>query len=92
MNRRSLLKTLFGGAAALTLDPERALWVPGAKLISVPRGNELIDPEWLSREALRILRDNLLVIRAVNEMWDRQATGFMTGHVLNVRKPRALAL
>ena len=34
MKRRGFLAAL---AASLTLDPERALWVPGAKLISVPK-------------------------------------------------------
>lgn len=33
MNRRGLLGAL---AAACVLDPERALWVPGAKVISIP--------------------------------------------------------
>lgn len=33
MNRRAFLASV---AAALTLDPERLLWVPGKKLISVP--------------------------------------------------------
>lgn len=32
MNRRAFLTTL---AAAFALDPERALWVPGRKLISI---------------------------------------------------------
>ena len=34
LNRRGFLATL---AAGLTLDPERALWVPGRKLISLSR-------------------------------------------------------
>lgn len=34
MTRRNLLMTL---AAGMILDPERLLWVPGAKLISVPK-------------------------------------------------------
>ena len=34
MNRRSFLASLAG---ALVVDPERALWKPGAKLISIPR-------------------------------------------------------
>jgi hypothetical protein len=34
--RRGFLGALLGGAAALTLDPERLLWKPGAKLISIP--------------------------------------------------------
>lgn len=37
MNRRGFLSGLLGGAAALTLDHERVLWVPGKKLISIPK-------------------------------------------------------
>lgn len=37
MNRRGFLSLLGAGAAALALDPERALWVPGKKLISIPK-------------------------------------------------------
>lgn len=36
VNRRGFLQALIGSAAALTLDPERLLWVPGAKTISIP--------------------------------------------------------
>lgn len=37
INRRGFL-SLFGAAAATAaIDPERLLWVPGAKVISVPR-------------------------------------------------------
>lgn len=37
INRRALFKTLLGGiAAAATLDPEKLLWVPGQKMISIP--------------------------------------------------------
>jgi hypothetical protein len=38
MNRRAFLAA---AAAALAYDPERALWVPGAKTISVPAPREL---------------------------------------------------
>ena len=38
MKRRGFLAAL---AASLPLDPERALWVPGAKLISVPKPRPL---------------------------------------------------
>lgn len=37
MNRRGFLNALGLGAAALTLDPERLLWVPGAKTIFIPK-------------------------------------------------------
>jgi len=33
MNRRGFLATLMAGMA---FDPERALWTPGKKLISIP--------------------------------------------------------
>ena len=33
MNRRGFLSTLLGAAV---LDPEKLLWVPGQKLISIP--------------------------------------------------------
>ena len=36
MNRRGFLGFLAGVASTAVLDPERLLWVPGAKLISIP--------------------------------------------------------
>jgi len=36
MNRRGFLSGLAAIAAGATLDPERLLWRPGAKLISIP--------------------------------------------------------
>jgi len=36
MNRRAFLATLATAAAGLALDPERLLWVPGAKTIFMP--------------------------------------------------------
>jgi len=35
--RRAFLGSLAAAAAAFALDPERALWVPGAKTISIPK-------------------------------------------------------
>ncbi len=36
MNRRHFLNLLGMGAAGLVLDPERLLWVPGARKIFIP--------------------------------------------------------
>ena len=36
MNRRGFIGMLGAVAASAVLDPERALWVPGAKTISIP--------------------------------------------------------
>lgn len=46
MNRRGFLSTLLGGAA-MALDPERLLWVPGKKLISIPK------PQGIDLELIR---------------------------------------
>lgn len=48
MNRRVFFQTLAAGAIAATFvnfDPERALWVSGKKLISIPRPR--LDPRFL---------------------------------------------
>lgn len=45
MNRRSFLASLFG-AAALILDPDRELWLPGKKLISIPKAPEIVTTGW----------------------------------------------
>lgn len=37
MTRRKLFRTLAGSVAGMALDPERLLWRPGAKLISIPK-------------------------------------------------------
>ena len=47
MNRRGFLHALMGAAV---LDPERALWVPGAKTISISKPKTAIGwagPQWL---------------------------------------------
>lgn len=36
LNRRAFLQLFSAGVAALTLDPERLLWVPGEKTIFLP--------------------------------------------------------
>lgn len=45
MNRRAFLSTI---AASLTLDPERLLWVPWKKLVSIPKvSNERAIQEYI---------------------------------------------
>lgn len=43
MTRRTLLGALIG---AMTLDPEKLLWVPGKKLISIPKPQVTMAPAW----------------------------------------------
>lgn len=42
MNRRRFLSLLTAGAAGMVLDPERALWVPGAKTIFLPSATTVV--------------------------------------------------
>ena len=44
MNRRGFITSLITGAV---LDPERLLWTPGRKLISIPSGKEIISGVWI---------------------------------------------
>ncbi len=44
MNRRLFLSTLAAGLAGATLDPEKLLWTPGKKLISIPAPQKLLGP------------------------------------------------
>lgn len=37
MNRRAFLASLAAAIAAPAVDPEKLLWTPGAKLISIPK-------------------------------------------------------
>jgi hypothetical protein len=53
MTRRGFLASLGAGA---TLDPERALWVPGAKLISVPRARVFLGPPFTPGLSIRHVR------------------------------------
>lgn len=52
--------------------------------VSTPYGPRLITPDWVTREALAILENNLTLCRMVNREYD----GFVQGAVINIRKPR----
>lgn len=59
MNRRGLMSAFTGLAAGMALDPERLLWVPGAKVISVPSPSP-----WPSNE--KTIRAQLEFYRKIN--------------------------
>lgn len=50
--RRGFLALLGGALATAAIDPERLLWTPGAKLISIPNGVVSANPP-LTLEGLR---------------------------------------
>lgn len=76
MNRRAFLASL---TAAFALDPERALWTPGKKIISIPRprvatGNVLILPPEYYVSVRRLMERNRDFLRRVNQEYDREFT------------------
>lgn len=96
ISRRRFVGLLAGSAAvaaaAPMLDIERLVWTPGqmlggqaleaAPLIVVPEvgGNILLTPEWVTRECMKYLRDNLKMVSAFNRTYD---TRFNSATLLN---------
>jgi hypothetical protein len=79
MDRRGFLRLLGLGGAAMVLDPERLLWVPGQKTIVDFGGVRLADPghthtmltiDWIARDTLKMLAHNMRVAQAVNRSYD----------------------
>lgn len=101
VKRRGFLQLLGLAAAgvlapALTLDPERALWVPGAKTIfdfggirpaNLDRLDILLTPDWVTREALAVLKDSLLLSKVVNRRYEERFGPAAVGYTVNVRRP-----
>lgn len=81
LSRRSFLGFLTAGTVGVaTLDLDRLLWTPGAKTIFLPppveivegfEGNSLADFNWLAKEVLRTLKNNLAFANSVNRNYDR---------------------
>lgn len=74
MNRRFFLASLAASVASAALDPERALWIPGKKLISIPKpsvhrvhhlvdaGSITFEEIWVRKEGRGLLfRGNALI-------------------------------
>lgn len=82
MNRRGFFGALAAIAATATLDPERALWVSGKKLISIPAPPGLMTVDEMLNEAIRRLgyvrplrdgqlADTFLEMTAMVDQWAR---------------------
>lgn len=88
MNRRGFIGSIGAALAGTVLDPERLLWVPGQKVISIPKPSVFITPHQLSEMILSKWKSNLF-----NPAYD---VAFLysrdigkVGHTINVRKPPA---
>jgi hypothetical protein len=71
MNRRGFLGALATLAAGHVLDPERLLWVPGAKTIFLPsRTPTLLTIDLITREALRVLQNQLTFVTVIHRQYE----------------------
>ena len=75
MNRRAFLTALALGSAGFAFDPERLLWVPGARTIFLPPVHRLVLGEWVTREAFRALANQLSFANYVNRSYDEPWVG-----------------
>jgi hypothetical protein len=83
VNRRGFLALLAGAV----LDPERLLWRPGARLISIPAPApapariqvcEILTPEVISSEVLRMIQAHLIDMSRINFHFHRDAFAFVS--------------
>jgi hypothetical protein len=95
MNRRGFLQLLGMGAAGamlgVELDPERLLWVPGAKTIFLPPPPERrlthgawVPHDWIAKETLRMLEEKLAFSRLINREYD---AAWVTGQAITLSIP-----
>ena len=89
MNRRGFLASLLAAAPAMVLDPERLLWVPGQRTFFLPSSNTLLTRDLISREALRLFEQNLLVARILDPCFT--GVGFKVGDRITIRRPARYA-
>ena len=78
LTRRGFLSALATAAAGLTLDPERLLWVPGQRtffLPSIEPAYTLVQIDWMTREMLAQLHNQLAFAKLVNRQFDAPIVG-----------------
>jgi len=95
--RRGFLGALAAAIAGskvveMVLDPERLLWRPGAKLISIPApltvaANHLLAADWISAETLRILTNRLVIADKLNAEYSKDFS-FLAGERWDVKYPQ----
>lgn len=69
-SRRAFLRAaLLATTAAAVVDIDQLLWLPSSQVVvpELPAGlNVLVTPDWVTREALRILERNLNFVNAIH--------------------------
>jgi hypothetical protein len=95
MNRRGFLSALIAAGTAAAIDPEKLLWEPGRKLISIPKpGPMIVSDGWASDRAALLRTGDIFTVAGVYAR--NFATGEVTQHLQhffvgpqNVAYPRA---
>lgn len=90
--RRFLSAALLGTVAASVVDVEQLLWMPAEKTIFLPSppSLDLLTPDWISREAMRLLCKNVKFSSSVGRYYDdgfKGLGGARLGHTVAVRIP-----
>lgn len=88
MNRRGFIGSLAMATAALVLDPEKLLWVPGKKTISIPKTREL-QWGWMQVDGIDLADKNVFPL--FDGVKDIQMARVPTGHILmHVQLPKGV--
>ena len=86
MNRRGFLSALVSAGLSAAIDPEKLLWEPGKKLISIP-APVCPDPlaiRFITRYSLDHLRNDLVFHRVAFVL----SYPAIHGDTMNVRRPQ----
>jgi hypothetical protein len=64
VNRRGFLSALIAAGTAAAIDPEKLLWAPGRKLISIPKPRpSLITDGWVNSPISRLRLGDMITYR-----------------------------
>jgi len=105
MGRRAFLQALGAGAIATTAaalvggDLEQLVWLPGERTILLPEaptltggGNTFIDVDFITRECLRVLQNNLAFTKHINREYAAVFTVPLLGDELRVLNPKRVGV
>jgi hypothetical protein len=90
LSRRAFLGLLTAATVgAATLDLDKLLWIPGTKTIFLPPTGEhgIVSVDWITRETLRLLKNNLQFAGNVNRLYDETPSA-RAGESVRLRIPR----
>lgn len=96
VNRRRFLQFLFGSGATVIVAPRLILPAAPRSVLTVVRPSvQILKTEFVTREALRVLEQNLTFTRQVNRSYFHETAFVFTvprlGETMHVRTPARLA-